>query len=84
MSSHHSIKFFITHYGQEQRAEERRRLKEERRKIERQERALYWAEQRQQRAILKARAQWLYIEAELYFWAFVTVAAGVIYIMRNV
>lgn len=84
MSSHHSIKFFITHYGQEQRAEERHRLKEQRREIERQERALFWAEQRHQREALKVRAQWLYIEAGIYLWVLITIASIVLYGLRNI
>ena len=85
MSSHHSIKFFITHYGQEASAIRRREIKAQKRALEREENALKWAAYRQQRAEAKVKLLWYYwsTEALVIGWMLTTLAI-VVYGLRNI
>ena len=85
MSSHHAMKFFITHYEQIDGAIKRRAIKAEIRKLQREEDALKWSDYRRKRAVIKAAAQMIYMsEVAFFITTLITVLSIVLYGMRNI
>jgi len=85
MSSHHSAQYLITHYGQQKAAKERRALQAHIRECQREERAMQWAEYRRELAIRKAQFNFWYWSSavSLILGGLLTVAAGVVYVLRT-
>lgn len=85
MSSHHSIKFFLTHYEQVANALERKSVKEQIRQLQRQADALKWDDYRRKRAVINAATRYIYwTEAFFYIVTFLTIIAAVGFTLRNI
>ena len=85
MSSHHAMKFFITHYEQIDGAIKRRAIKAEIRKLQREEDALKWSDYRRKRAVIKAATEFAYYSDVAFGIGFlITVLSIVLYGLRNI
>ena len=85
MSSHHSIKFFLTHYEQVAGAIERKVVNAQIRKLRKEADALRWADYRRKREVVKAAATYLYwSEAAFYIVTLATVASIVLFGLRGI